>query len=101
MQAEIARLMDEVQDLKGSFGERSALADQLSSTKAALEEARGKLEGLEGTAEEAAHLLEQNELLKERLDKTEGQVRLGGGLEEGGGGVNLRWDKVVGGVFWG
>jgi DNA repair exonuclease SbcCD ATPase subunit len=67
--------MDEVQDLKGSFGERSALADQLSSTKAALEEARGKLEGLEGTAEEAARLLEQNEVLKEKLDKTEGQVR--------------------------
>jgi hypothetical protein len=86
LQAEVSRLMAEVSDLKCTSGDRATLAADLAALKAIHETAVGRLAGLEGADGRAAQLTADLDRLRERLDKSEGQVGppLGAGRGKGG-----------------
>jgi DNA repair exonuclease SbcCD ATPase subunit len=74
LQAEASRLQEQLDGLRSSSSSNAAAADALASLQARYEAAAAQLAALAGADERAAQLTAENDKLRERLERTEGQV---------------------------
>lgn len=74
LQAEAARLQSELDELRSSHNQATVASEALTALQAKYDAAAAQLAALEGADERAAQLTVENDKLRERLEKTEGQV---------------------------
>lgn len=74
LQIEAMRLQAELDELRNSHSEASARSEALTALQAKYDTAAAQLAALEGADDRAAQLTAENDKLRERLEKTEGQV---------------------------
>lgn len=74
VQAESARLQAQLDALRSSSSSNAAAAGALAALQARHEQAEAQLASLFGADERATQLTVENDRLRERLERTEGQV---------------------------
>lgn len=73
-QAEASRLQAQLDTLRSSSSSNAAAVEALAALQARHEAAAGQLAALAGADARAAQLTSENDKLRERLERTEGQV---------------------------